>query len=67
MSKTDSNGIINAKGLSQIKYGNAIHNFKLQMKGQDVFRFALEAFDDCFNDLAKNNITLDQMDLIIPH
>ncbi len=67
MSKTDTNYILNAGGLSQIKYGNTLHNFKLQMKGQDVFRFALEAFDDCFNNLEKNNISIDDIDLFIPH
>ncbi len=67
MSKTDTNCILNAAGLSQIKFGNTLHNFKLQMKGQDVFRFALEAFDDCFKDLNNNNVSLDDIDLFIPH
>lgn len=66
-SKTDENEILKADSLKNVRTGHTIRNFKLQMKGQDVFKFALESFDDCFKDMKVKNLSLDDVDLIIPH
>lgn len=66
-SKTDEDNILEAQGLSQIKTSHTLHNFKLQMKGTDVFKFALSSFEDCFEDLKMKSIHLEDIDLIIPH
>lgn len=66
-SKTDQNQILKAEGLKNVRTGHTMRNFKLQMKGQDVFKFALESFDDCFKNMEINNLNLNDVDLIIPH
>lgn len=66
-SKTDIDNILEATGLSQITDEKELTNFKLKMNGQEVFKFALEAFSDCFNDLENKSINIDEIDLIIPH
>ena len=66
-SKTDSSNIIEAHGLSQIKEENVLTNFKLQMNGPEVFKFAIEAFHDCIDDLNIKGIKIDDIDLFIPH
>lgn len=38
------------------------------MKGREVFKFAVEKFCDSFHELLeKNNLTIDDIDLIVPH
>lgn len=66
-SKTDENEILNANGLSQIKTGKTLKDFKLTMNGKEVFKFALESFKDSFNELEKNGVKPSDIDLIIPH
>lgn len=60
-SKTDEANILFSGGL------NNLADYKLKMKGPDVFRFALEAIKDCFNELQNKGIDLNDIDLIIPH
>ncbi len=66
-SKTDEHHILEATSLGNIENQEVIKDFKLKMKGPEVFRFALESFEDCFENLFKNNINLEDIDLIIPH
>ena len=66
-SKTDEDMIIEAPGLSQITTEDTLTNFKLLMKGTDVFKFALDAFSDCLEDLSNKGISVNDIDMIIPH
>ena len=66
-SKTDEDMIIEAPGLSQITTEDTLTNFKLLMKGTDVFKFALDAFSDCLEDLSNKGISINDIDMIIPH
>lgn len=66
-SKTDNAKILEAKGLSSITDEKELTDFKLKMNGTEVFKFALDAFNTCFEDLKKYNINISDIDLIIPH
>ena len=65
-SKTDIERILYANGLAN-SVNNQICDYKLKMNGKEVFKFALDSFADCFSDLCSKNISLDDIDLIIPH
>ncbi len=66
-SKTDENHILESHGLSSITEEKELKDFKLKMNGTEVFKFALDAFNDCFIELNKFNINIDDINLIIPH
>lgn len=68
--KGDTNNVLYANGITGNKpLNNSLcTNYYLKMNGQEVYRFALEALDDAIkNILDKNNMTMDDIDFIIPH
>lgn len=66
MSKSDSKKILYANGLATANEGK-LEKCYLNMVGSEVFRFAIDAFDDCFKHLTNEGILLQDIDLIIPH
>ncbi len=68
--KTDVENILYANALigGGLLKNSTFDNYFLHMNGKEVFKFAISVFDDAINYvLEQNNITIDDVDLIIPH
>ncbi len=68
--KTDIDNVLFARSLSSVnKFENSkLDNHYLTMNGQEVFKFAIVAMNEAITEiLNKNKLTMDDIDLIIPH
>ena len=69
-SEGDTQQVLQANGLSLVQdlQNNEPSTHYLIMKGNDVFRFAVRVLKESIeNVLAQSNLTMDDIDLVIPH